>query len=75
VGFFDLYRIRKPQGPEPGVDGEEPEEELEPLPKLELSEFWPPSPRVRMLYIGLGFFLFNLGLLCVWAWVLYTNTR
>jgi len=28
-----------------------------------------------MLYIGLGFFLFNLGLLCVWAWVLYTNTR
>jgi hypothetical protein len=41
--------------------------------KITLSELWPPSPRVRILFIGLGFALFNGLLLCVWAVVLYMN--
>jgi hypothetical protein len=72
VGFLDLYRTRKPKGTDP-VDGEEPEEELEPLPKIAFTELWPPSPRVKMLYIGLGLFLFNLLLVCIWAWAFMKN--
>ena len=56
-------------------DGEEKREETpEPLPRLSVSELWPPSPRVKLLYIGAGFFLFNLLLLCIWGYVLATNT-
>jgi hypothetical protein len=73
VGFFDLYRSRMPQGSEPEVDGAEQENELEPLSKLTLSEFWPPSPRVKPLLIGMGFFMLNFLLLCIWAWALYVN--
>lgn len=70
MGFLDLYRRRKPQGDEADV---EDNEELEPLPKLSLSEFWPPSPRVRMLYIGMIFVVINTILLCIWAYVFYTR--
>lgn len=73
MGFFDLYRYRKPEDAEPEVNPGEEEEELEPLPKLTLSEFWPPSPRVKLLLVGVGFFVFNLLLLCIWAFVLYIN--
>lgn len=72
MGFLDLYRTRKPESTEP-VEGEEPEEELEPLPKISFTELWPPSPRVKLLYIGIGFFLFNAVLLCVWAWAILSN--
>lgn len=72
MGFFDLYRIRKPESDEHELDDEQ-EEELEPLPKLSLSEFWPPSPRVKMLYIGMIFVVINLLLLCTWAIVFYTR--
>lgn len=70
MGFFDLYRIRKPQSDDKDLD-EDQEEELEPLPPLSLSEFWPPSPRVRILYIGMVFVVINFTLLCIWAIVFY----
>lgn len=70
MGFLDFYRYRKSDDAEPEVVEDE---ELEPLPKLTLAEFWPPSPRVKLLLIGLAFFLFNMLLLCVWAWALYIN--
>lgn len=73
MGFFDLYRYGKRQDSESEVDGAESEKELEPLPKLTLSEFWPPSPRVKPLLIGMGFFMLNFLLLCIWAWALYVN--
>ena len=73
MGFFDLYRSRKPEGAEPEVEGAEQAEQLDPLPKLTLSEFWPPSPRVKPLLIGMGFFMLNFLLLCIWAWALYVN--
>ena len=41
--------------------------------KLALSELWPPSPRIKILYIGLAFMLLNGVLLCVWAFALYSN--
>ena len=72
MGFLDLYRTRKPKDDQP-VEGVEPEEELEPLPKIAFSELWPPSPRVKMLYIGVGFFLFNIALICIWAWAILSN--
>lgn len=73
MGFFDRYRYRKFEGVEPDVDAGEKDEELEPLPNLTLAEFWPPSPRVKLLLIGLGFFLFNMLLLCILAWAFYIN--
>lgn len=69
--LLDLYRSPKREET-PG--DEEPEEELEPLPRVSISELWPPSPRVKLLYIGIGFFLFNLLLLCIWAVVFASNT-
>lgn len=39
-----------------------------------MSELWPPSPRVKLLYIGIGFFLLNMILLVVLAITLYINT-
>lgn len=68
MGLLDLYRVRKPEGDDQKLD-EEPEEKLEPLPKLSWSEFWPPSPRVKILYIGMAFGLLNAILLCIWAFV------
>jgi len=41
--------------------------------KIGLSEFWPPSPRIKILYIGLAFMLLNGLLLCIWAFALYSN--
>lgn len=73
MGFFDLYRYRKPEDVGPEVNAGEKDEDLEPLPKLTLAEFWPPSPRVKLLLIGLGFFLFNMMLLCILAWAFYIN--
>jgi hypothetical protein len=70
VGILDLYRSPKPQSDSTsiGTDADEAEEP-EPLPPLSLSEFWPISPRVKLLLIGLGFFLLNLILLGVFAYV------
>ncbi|HVL26317.1 MAG TPA: hypothetical protein VM450_19665 [Thermomicrobiales bacterium] len=39
--------------------------------RIAFSELWPPTPRVRLLYIGLGFVLLNGLLLCVWAYALF----
>jgi hypothetical protein len=75
VGFLDLYRSPKPPK-DLAVDGEtdEPEEEKpEPLPRITMSELWPPSQRVKLMYIGLGFFLLNGLLICIWAYVLFQN--
>ena len=69
--LLDLYR-----SPKRDKDDKDdvPEEEPEPLPRIAMAELWPPSPRVRLLYIGIGFFLFNLLLLCIWAVVMASNT-
>jgi hypothetical protein len=69
--LLDLYRSHKR---DKDADGDVPEEKPEPLPRVSITELWPPSPRVKMLYIGLGFFLFNLLLLCIWAVVFASNT-
>ena len=69
MGFLDLYRSPKPPADEQEVE----KEELEPLPKLSWSEFWPPSPRVKILYIGMGFFLLNMILLIIFVVVWVTN--
>lgn len=70
--LLDLYRM--PASKKPLGDGdEEGEQELEPLPPLSRGELWPPTPRVKMLYIGIGFFLFNLLLLCIFAIVFVTH--
>lgn len=72
MGFLDLYRIRKPK--DTGEELEDTsEEELEPLPKLSLAEMWPPSPRVKMLYIALAFVLGNLLLMCVVGILVYVG--
>lgn len=68
MGLLDIYGIRRPKKDQQ-VD-EEPEEELEPLPKISMDELWPPSPRVKLLYIGLGFGLFNFILLAIWVYVM-----
>jgi hypothetical protein len=51
------------------TDGTEPEGPG----KITFSELWPPSPRVKLLYIGLAFALLNGLLLCAWAVALYVN--
>ncbi len=68
MGFLDLYGLRRTKRNQQLE--QEPEEELEPLPKLSMSELWPPSPRVKLLYIGLGFALLNLILLVIWVYVM-----
>ena len=69
--LLDLYRRPKREKDE---EEQTSEEELEPLPRISMTELWPPSPRVKILYIGIAFFLFNLLLLCIWGYVLATNT-
>jgi hypothetical protein len=76
VGLLDLYRVRKPEDDRPVEGGDEDVEEEpkpEPLPRITMSELWPPSPRVKMLYIGLAFFLINMLLICIWAYVLFVR--
>lgn len=68
MGLLDIYGLRRT--PKDQQVEEEPEEELEPLPKISMSELWPPSPRVRLLYIGLGFGLINVILLAIWVYVM-----
>lgn len=71
MGLLDRFRFRQ-FAPPREVD-EEPEEELEPLPPLSWGELWPPTPRVKILYIGIVFFLFNLLLLCIFVVVVSTS--
>lgn len=68
MGLLDIYGLRRT--PKDQQVEDEPEEELEPLPKISMSELWPPSPRVRLLYIGLGFGLINVILLAIWVYVM-----
>lgn len=72
MGLLDRFRFRQ-FVPSREVD-EEREEELEPLPPLSWGELWPPTPRVKILYIGIGFFLFNLLLLCIFVVVVTTHS-
>ena len=65
--LLDLYRSPKR---EQGTEEEKPE----PLPRISMSELWPPSPRVKLLYIAIGFFLFNLLLICIGALIIASNT-
>lgn len=67
MGLLDIYGLRRTPKVE---EVEEPKEKLEPLPKLSMSELWPPSPRVKLLYIGLGFALFNILLLAIWVYAM-----
>lgn len=71
--LLDLYRRPKREEPEPEEQVEE--EKPEPLPRITMSELWPPSPRVKLLYIGLGFFLINMTLLCIWGIIMANNLR
>jgi hypothetical protein len=73
MGLLDLYRIRKPERDR--SHGDVDEEKPEPLPRIGLNELWPPSPRVKLLYIGVGFFLFNLTLICIWGIILMNQMR
>lgn len=68
MGLLDIYGLRRT--PKDQQVDESEEEKLEPLPKISMSELWPPSPRVRLLYIGLGFGLFNFILLAIWVYVM-----
>ena len=68
MGLLDIYGLRRTKKDQQVAD--EPEEVLEPLPKISMSELWPPSPRVKLLYIGLGFALLNLILLAIWVFVM-----
>lgn len=68
MGLLDIYGLRRTKKDQQ-LEGK-PEEELEPLPKLSMSELWPPSPRVKVLYVGLGFALLNLILLAIWVYVM-----
>lgn len=70
MGLLDIYGLRRNKKDE---QVEEPEEKLEPLPKISMSELWPPSPRVKLLYIGLGFGLFNFVLLAIWVYVMVAH--
>ena len=69
MGFLDLYRSPKPEK----TDEDDVEEKLEPLPRITMSELWPPSPRVKILYFGLGILLFNLMLVCIWGVIITTR--
>lgn len=69
MGLLDIYGLRRTPKDEQ-VDEETDEEKLEPLPKIGMDELWPPSPRVKLLYIGLGFGVFNFILLAIWVYVM-----
>lgn len=68
MGLLDIYGLRRNKKTDQKVDDKK--EKLEPLPKISMSELWPPSPRVRLLYIGLGFGVLNLVLLLIWVYVM-----
>ncbi|MCO5217730.1 MAG: hypothetical protein M9953_08115 [Thermomicrobiales bacterium] len=69
MGLLDIYGLRRTPKDKQVKQAEE-EEKLEPLPKIGMDELWPPSPRVKLLYIGLGFGLFNFILLGIWVYVM-----
>jgi hypothetical protein len=50
---------------EPTAD---PDEER-PRPGTEWT-LWPPSPKMQIVLITIGFGLFNLMLIAIWAWVM-----
>lgn len=58
MGFFDLYRRPKPESTD-----DEVEEKLEPLPRISMSELWPPTPRVKILYFGIFMVVINIILI------------
>lgn len=68
MGLLDIYGLRRAKKSDQSI--EEEAEKLEPLPKISRDELWPPSPRVKLLYIGLGFGLFNVLLLAIWVYVM-----
>lgn len=69
MGLLDIYGLRRTPKDQQ-VDENNEEEKPEPLPKISMSELWPPSPRVKLLYIGIGFGLFNFILLAIWVYVM-----
>ena len=46
--------------------------ETQPVPGPQLDEWklWPPSPKMQIVLIAIGFGLFNAMLLAIWAWVM-----
>ncbi len=43
-----------------------------PAPEHQLDDWklWPPSPKMQIVLIAIGFGLFNVMLLAIWAWVM-----
>ena len=41
-----------------------------PGPQLDDWTLWPPSPKMQIVLIAIGFGLFNAILLAIWAWVM-----
>lgn len=70
MGLLDIYGLRRNRKDKQVDEHTEKEAKLEPLPKISVSELWPPSPRVKLLYIGLGFVVFNFILLLIWVYVM-----
>lgn len=68
MGLLSIYGLRRT--PKDKQVDEQEEETLKPLPKISMSELWPPSPRVKLLYIGLGFGLLNFILLAIWVYAM-----
>ena len=69
MGLLNIYGLRRNKK-DKDVEDETATEKLEPLPKISMSELWPPSPRVKLLYIGFGFAAFNFILLLIWVFVM-----
>lgn len=68
MGLLDIYGLRRNKKDKQEVV--DSKRQVEPLPKISMSELWPPSPRVKLLYIGLGFAALNILLLVIWVIVL-----
>ena len=41
-----------------------------PGPQLDDWKLWPPTPKMQIVLIAIGFGLFNVMLLAIWAWVM-----
>jgi len=52
------------------TDLEPPESEPTPGVQLDDWKLWPPSPKMQIVLIAIGFGLFNVMLLAIWAWVM-----
>jgi hypothetical protein len=52
------------------TDRDPVESQPTPGPQLDDWKLWPPSPKMQIVLIAIGFGLFNFMLLAIWAWVM-----